>query len=251
MDLFTVKKVMGQAFMPLTLLAILILLGLFWSYKNSKKKAIAAQLTAFILLIGMSNQHLAYDLLFPKEQKFKQYDLSQPVSTVVVLGCGHRNDGMLPVTAQLASCSLYRLTEGMRILKANPGAKLVLSGYGGTEPFSNAEMMQHVAMSLGVPEYRITVIGTPKDTEQEAQAIAPIVKSNDFALVTSASHMPRAMYIFENTGLHPTAAPAGHLAKDISRANWWSHFPDANAIHMVERWWYETLGSWWVALKPG
>lgn len=249
MDLFTIKKIIGHGFTPLTFVVFLIFLGLFWSLKNQKRKAIIAQSSALILLIALSSQQLAYSLLSPKEQIFKQYDLSVSTKTIVILGCGHQNDGMLPVTAQLASCSLYRLTEGLRIYKANPGSRLIVSGYGGTEPFSNAHMMQQVAISLGIPSHHITVLPNPKDTEQEAKAIFPLIGSHDFALVTAASHMPRAMRIFEHAGMHPTPAPAGHLAKDISRANWWHNFPDAKAIHMINRWWYETLGAWWLTLK--
>lgn len=251
MDLFTIKKIVGQGVMPLTLLAILILLGLYWSIKNKKKKAIFTQAIAFVFLILISNQQLAYHLLVSKEQIYKQYDLSRPVKHIVILGCGHKNDGMLPVTAQLSSCSLYRLAEAIRIYKANPGSRLLASGYGGNEPFSNAEMVRQVAVALGVPESHILVFPQPKDTEQEAQAIAPVLGKQHFALVTSASHMPRAMHIFEQANLNPIAAPAGHLAKDPSRGNWWENTPKAGAVYSVERWWYETLGSVWLFLKGG
>ncbi|MCY7296383.1 envelope biogenesis factor ElyC [Alteromonas sp. a30] len=249
MDLFTIKKIVGQGAMPLTLLTIFILLGLYWSLKNQKKKAIFSQFIALIFLLLISNNQVAYHLLLSKEQAYKQFDLSHPVKHIVILGCGHKNDGMLPVTSQLASCSLYRLVEGIRIYKANPGARIVTSGYGGSEPFSNADMVRQVAISLGIPEHHITALPHPKDTEQEAKAIAPILGKQPFALVTSASHMPRAMAIFEKANLNPVAAPSGHLAKDPSRENWWQSFPDASAIHLVERWWYETLGSAWLLIK--
>lgn len=249
MDLFIFKKIVGYAAMPLPLLVFIIFLGIFWTARNKKGMAIFSQLLGLILLLTITNPNISHRLLSPLEQQHKQYDLSVPIKTIVILGCGHTNDGMLPITAQLASCSMYRLAEGIRIYKANPGSRIIASGYGGTEPFSNAFMMKEVAIAMGIPENHIQILEYPKDTEQEAQAVSSIVSSSSFALVTSASHMYRAIQVFSTAGLDPIPAPTGHLAQDPSRADWWEYFPSAQNIRMIERWWYETMGAWWLAIK--
>lgn len=249
MDIFLIKKFVGSAFMPLPILLFLLFISLLFIIKKRFKKALITQCVSIVLLILMSNKYIAFELMSPTEQRYKQYDRNQSVSRIVVLGCGHINDGMLPKTAQLQSCSLYRLAEAMRIYHLNPRSQIITTGYGGNEPFSNADLVRQVAISMGIPEHKIRAVSHPKDTEEEAQAIAKLLGDKSFILVTSASHMPRAMRIFEEQGLHPIAAPTGHLAKDPSRAFWWEHLPKAGSIKLVERWWYETLGKVWFELR--
>lgn len=249
MDIFVFKKFIGSALMPLPLLCCFFVIALVLLLRKRYQKAIVVQCLGLFFLAVIANKYIAYELLATTEQTYKQFDRSQTVRTIVVLGCGHINDGMLPQTAQLHSCSLYRLAEAMRIYHLNPRSQIITTGYGGNEPFSNADLVRQVAISMGVPSHKIRAISHPRDTEEEAQAVAKLIGTQSFVLVTSASHMPRAMHIFETAGMRPTAAPTGHLAKDPSRAFWWEQLPRAESIRLVERWWYETLGRLWFNLR--
>lgn len=249
MDIFLFKKFIGSAFMPLPVLFFLLLFALVLIIKKQYKKALFAQIISLVFLALIANKYLAYELLAPTEQTYKQFDRNQSVNTIVVLGCGHINDGMLPQTAQLHSCSLYRLAEAMRIYHLNPQSQIITTGYGGNEPFSNADLVRRVAISMGIPGSKIHAISHPRDTEEEARAVRNLLGKKPFVLVTSASHMPRAMRIFEAEGLQPVAAPTGHMAKDPSRAFWWEQLPQSGSVKLVERWWYETLGKIWFFLR--
>ena len=55
-----------------------------------------------------------------------------------------------------------------------------------------------MAESLGVPRSAIITLDSPKDTEEEAAAVKQAIGDVPFLLVTSASHLPRAMIFFEN-----------------------------------------------------
>ncbi|UAA37244.1 YdcF family protein [Paraneptunicella aestuarii] len=243
MDLFTFKKIVAHLLMPLPVIACLLILALYWTIRKRNKLAFIAQLCVLFMVIMLGNPTIANKLLSPMERTFKQYDLDTKVNTIVVLGCGHSNDGMLPVTAQLYGCSLYRLAEAMRIYKANPGSKIITSGYGGTEQFSNAFMVKEAAIAMGIPAQDISIIESPRNTAEEADAIKLKLGNKKFALVTSASHMPRAISTFNEKGLFPIPAPAGHLAKDASRANWWQQLPQSENLRKAETWWYETMGQ--------
>ena len=249
MDLFTFKKIVGHLIMPLPMIFALLVIGLYWTAKKRAKLAVTFQLLGLALLALLSTPHFSSQLLSPLEKTYRQYDFDQKVKVIVILGCGHSNDGTLPITAQLYSCSLYRLAEGIRIYRANPGSRIITSGYGGTEEFSNAYMVKETAIALGVPEADITVFESPKDTQEEAKALFKPLQNTSFALVTSASHMRRAMHIFEAQGLKPIAAPTGHLAKDSSRAPWWEYLPQSSNITKVEKWWRETMGYIWQKIK--
>ncbi|MFT4941819.1 MAG: uncharacterized SAM-binding protein YcdF (DUF218 family), partial [Paraglaciecola sp.] len=70
-----------------------------------------------------------------------------------------------------------------------------------------------------------------------------------FALVTSASHMQRAMKLFQDQGLKPIAAPTEHLVRHTKSRPWQYMLPNSKNISKMERWWYEILGRTWLKLK--
>lgn len=249
MDLFLIKKVAGIWIMPLPVLGFLLLIGLFFFIKGNKKRAITSQFAAIILLFFTSTPFFINDSLSQLERQYPQYDISIPTNYIVVLGCGHSNDGALPITAQLYYCSLERITEAVRLHQLNPDSKILMSGYGGEQPFSNAYMGKELAMSLGIKESSINIFEEPRDTESEAKAMAPILRDKPFALVTSASHMRRAVSLFEDQHLSPIPAPTGHLVKDDSRSKWWHLAPKSGNIAKSERWWYETMGAIHLAIR--
>ena len=242
MDLFTFKKIIGSLVMPLPLLLALLFISLFLFMRNRRKLAITLQGLAILLLISISNSRITNAIIAPIEYNYHQYQPDTPIDAVVVLGCGHHGDARLPMSAQLYSCSLYRLIEGIHIHKQHPNSRLITSGYGGDDPISNAEVMRDVAIKLGVSPYKITMQTHPKDTAEEAQALKNKLKNTPFVLVTSASHMPRAMAIFQAQGLNPIAAPTDYLSAQGSQSAWWRQLPRSSNIKKIERWWYETLG---------
>ncbi len=73
-----------------------------------------------------------------------------------------------------------------------------------------------MARALGVPRSDIIVLSRPKDTEEEALAVKRAIGDAPFLLVTSASHLPRAMIFFRHAGLDPLPAPANQLAVSLA-----------------------------------
>lgn len=187
---------------------------------------------------------MANKALAPFEQGHVAFDLMQPVEVVVVLGGCHASDASVPTAAQLCSSSLFRLVEGLRILTANPEAQLFVSGYAGMDSRSHAEVLQEVAISMGVDQARITVFTEPKDTQEEAEYMQPLLQGKSFALVTEHAHLPRALRFFQQVGLEPL--PAAALKMSSESFDWRM---SAQAAMKSERALYELLGSWWQKLK--
>src|SRR5699024_10003189 len=129
---------------------------------------------------------------------------------VVVLGGGVNSDPKLPPVKRLTSSSNARLLEGLRIYRALPHAKLILSGgLPNVKPDSitTADAMANVAVRWGIPEQDIVLDRFADNTEAEAKAVAGKVESDDLVIVvTSASHMPRALALFD--AQHIAAVPA-------------------------------------------
>ncbi|MFH0780833.1 MAG: ElyC/SanA/YdcF family protein [Pseudomonadota bacterium] len=178
-----------------------------------------------------------------RELKEKQFNY------IVVLGSGHVSDSRLPAVSQLGGSSLYRLIEGIRLLQLKPNAKLVLSGGIGYDPVANAEVVRRVAESIGVPKERIVVENRPRDTLQEAEMLIPLLGQEEFVLVTSAMHMPRAMKIFQERGMHPIAAPTDYVMKKEVVEPPGSLFPRAGNLDLSKRLLYEWLAELWMNLK--
>jgi len=144
---------------------------------------------------------------------------------------------------------LYRLVEGVRIATAQPWATLVLSGWGDTDPRSNAEVSQEVAVALGFPRERTHIEPRPRDTAEEAEVLAPVLAGERFALVTSSTHMTRALSLFRAQALNPIPAPTGHLVKEGHTPFSYTLIPAENNLRVSRQAWYEMLGRVWVRLR--
>jgi len=105
-----------------------------------------------------------------------------------------------------------------------------------------------VAQELGVPPGAMILEGKSWDTEDQALFLAPLLGDEPFALITSAGHMARSLYLFRRMGLKPLAAPidfrTGALDLDYS-----SFIPNAGALDATQAALYEYLGRAWVWLK--
>lgn len=246
---FILKKLISMWLMPLPFCCLIILFGLMLSYWRAHiGRAIA--FTGVALLMLFSWQPFANSVLYPLEQQYPKFDITQPVDAIVVLGNCHTVSDEIPPMAQLCGTGLYRLMEGYRIWQTNPEAELLLSGYAGDESRPYAEVAGEIALSLGVPKDKIRLFPTAQDTQQEAELTGPFLKGKSFALVTSASHMQRSIKWFEQQSikgqaLKPIPAPAFFGAQETS-SNWKI---ETSALMKTERTWYELLGRAWAAIK--
>lgn len=249
---FALKKIVGGLLLPLPMLLLLMALGiiLLWFSRWQKSGKILISIAWAILLL-ISLQPVADRLLAPIENRYPTWHHQHPVEYVVVLGGGYTWNPQWAPSSNMFDNSLPRLTEGIRILQANPGAKLIVTGgHAQGNPMSSAAVASLVAQSLGVPQSTIITLDKPSDTEQEALEVSRIVGQRPFALVTSANHLPRAMIFFQRKGLNPWPAPANQLAI-ASPLNFWERaLPSSHWLGHSERAIYETLGRLWQWLKP-
>ncbi len=242
---FIAKKILGALIMPIPLAICLLLLACLLSLIGRKWLARTLAVTAVAGLLLLSWPPVATTLMTPLENAWPAYQ-GQPVSYVVVLGGWHEEDERVPVTSVLSSYSTARLLEGIRIYDLNKSSRLYLSGYTGLNGrISNAQAMKNLAEVLGVPEHDMLLAASPRDTHEEAIQVKTVLGTAPFALVTSASHMKRAMALFRKQGLAPVAAPTDYLAKDNGKRTWAYYVPGASALRTSERAIHEYVGYWW------
>jgi uncharacterized SAM-binding protein YcdF (DUF218 family) len=137
---------------------------------------------------------------------------------IVILGGGietYHVDGR--VISTLSESTASRVLEGARLYDLLDDPWVIASGGGGGEipvqsdrvPESHA--MRQALVALGVPDQRILEEAASTDTRQEALNIRAGFTdrvSGKFALVTSSTHMRRALATFEAVGLQPVPSPA-------------------------------------------
>lgn len=200
--------------MPIPFILLLLLLSfLVWRRRSMAKYLVTC---AFLLLLFLSSQLSVNTLVRPLESAYPIN--STPIAGacfVMVLGSGHADIAGATAVQSLSDVALTRLTEGIRQLKLGQECMLIVSGWGGElTQVSHAEIMANAAIELGVDKNRIIQFPQARDTVEEAQYLQLMLGQASFRLVTSATHMPRAMTIFAAKGLHPDAAPTDFIGRD-------------------------------------
>ena len=218
---------------------------LLWFTKKQKTGKILCT-SGILWILFFSLNPVSNLLLSPLERDFPKYEPGvQAVHYVVVLGGGHVSNQRLPLSSQISSAQLTRLIEGVKIFRENPGSKLIVSGYGGPDKTPNAVIMANIAKSIGVNASDIIIEPSPKDTKDEARMIKDIVMDDPFVLVTSASHMKRAVALFKFHGLAPIPAPTYFLVKESDTV---IPMPSSISLGKSEVAFHEYLGIVWANL---
>jgi uncharacterized SAM-binding protein YcdF (DUF218 family) len=180
------------------------------------------------------------------EDRYTKYDYKQSITYIHVLGSGHNDDFTQPLSSMIGSDGMKRVLEGIIIYKKTPNSKLIFTGYAGNTSESTAQMNANLALALGVKQEDMIINPKPKDTAQEAEFTKTLVSDKPFVLVTSATHMPRSMKLFESLGLHPIAAPTAFRKKKI---NDYFPIPDAYSIVNAQVAMHEYIGMLWNKLR--
>lgn len=249
--LFTLKKYVGGLLLPLPFLLLVmgVAIALLW-FTRWQKSARTLLTLSWLTLLLISLQPVADKMLESIESRYPTWRGGEKVSYIVVLGGGYTWNPEWAPSSNLVNNSLPRVTEGVRLWLANPGAKMIFTGAAAPgNPVSTAEAGAGVAQSLGVPRADIITLDSPKDTEEEAAAVAKLLGQQPFLLVTSASHLPRAMVFFHQQGLQPVPAPANQLAITSPLQTFERVIPSPVWLMHSDRVAYETLGRIWQKLK--
>lgn len=181
---------------------------------------------------------------------------------IIVLGGGGIDAPSIPISGQLSSTGLQRLVEGIRLWRQHPDALLVTSG-ALSRGRSQAEIAADLATQLGVPRAQIRMLTEARNTEEEAAAFAALLRSENLLggsqdignanrraiLVTSASHLPRAMAAFQAESINPLPAPTAYRALPRRFDLPTDFAPSADDLRTTEAAWHEYLGSGWAWIR--
>ncbi|MDO6720390.1 ElyC/SanA/YdcF family protein [Psychrosphaera sp. 1_MG-2023] len=242
--------------MPIPICMAIILCGLYL-YKRNRMAMARKLLIASALLVTFFSLPITSQLLIrPLELAYPKLPIEDPnylatvkPAYVVVMGCWHSDNQLLPLVAQIHQCSLPRIIQAVQMWHQYPTLKIIFSGYAAmddkkSDPAINAEL----AVGLGVPLSNIVLIEGPKDSLDEVLAHKKVVETSNFIVVSSATHIKRLDYLYRSNNLSPIFSPAEYVS-GYGELSWRSFVPNASSIYQSERAIYEYLGLLWVTIK--
>jgi uncharacterized SAM-binding protein YcdF (DUF218 family) len=109
-----------------------------------------------------------------------------------------------------------RMTEPVALLRRHPEARLLFTGGQGSlvhGGMTEADVARALWLGLGVPADRLILETAARNTYENAVRSLELARpkpGETWLLVTSASHMPRAMGVFRHAGWHITPWPVNY-----------------------------------------
>ncbi len=244
--LFILKKTVSFFVEPFGFVLFLFLLGLYYLYRSRFTKAKIFLSFSFVLLFLFSYPPFSNLLVENLEEIYPKFDSTDTnISYIHVLGNGNNDDTTQPLSSMIGDTSLKRVVEGVLLQKNHPTAKLIFTGYKGDMTLANSDVNAKMALSLGVPTKDIIMNSKAQDTKEEALFAKSVVGKKPFILVTSATHMLRAVKLFRDNGLNPIPAPTDFKKQNI-RSFWMK--PDIKSFENSQVSMHEYIGLMWTIL---
>ncbi len=192
----------------------------------------------------------AYPILDPATADFAEGEQVY----IVVLGAGYARAPGYPISSRLGMDSSLRFIEGVRIYRALPGSKLVVTGgdhvEGEDQRLTAADGMVEMGQLMEIPEADILSERDSRDTKDHPIKIMPLVgEQRRIIVVTSAMHMRRSMALFKKQGYDPIAAPAGVLPSNSRWFDLSNLLPSAGNYQRIDAAVHEYLGLLWASMR--
>lgn len=218
---FYLSKILWFFLQPSSAMLILLLAGtcLLWTRWIAMGRRIVLLAVFLLLVTGLSP--LGHALILPLEDRFSRPGLpiKGGVEGVVVLG-GAQN---MTITARRKAIAINeaaeRLVEASILARRYPEARILFSG--GSDAIlgdreSEASGAKSILVSLGVSPERLLLEDESRNTYQNAvfsMQLAQSFGNGNWLLVTSASHMPRAMGSFRKAGFKVMPWPVDYRTR--------------------------------------
>lgn len=243
---FFLKKIVSFLVQPFGLIITIFIIGLYFLFTKRNMLAKIFLSLSLSLLLLFSYPPFANLLVLPLETKYSKYNYNNKIRYIHVLGGGFNSDFSQPISSNLMEASLKRVIEGIIIYKQIKDSKIIFTGYKGGKDIPGSIMNAKLAIALGVKKEDIIVSTKEKDTKEEAIFTKTLLSvGEEFILVTSATHLSRAMFLFKSEGLNPIPAPTNFKKHKIN-----SYFvmPNIETLKISQMAVHEYIGILWAKL---
>lgn len=227
---FYVSKFLWFFAQPSNAILLLLFAGMVMLWSRWARLGRRLVLASAFLLFATGLTPLGHMLILPLEERFSRTELSGGAAPegIVVLGGAQDmsiHDARGAITVNEAA---ERLIEAVLLARRFPDAKILFTG-GSSALFekrmSEAEGAAALFMKLGVARERLLLETAAKNTFQNAQYSLDMARprpGSRWLLITSASHMPRAMGSFRKVGFAIEPWPVDYRTR--GRQDFWRFF---------------------------
>ena len=216
--MFVVGKVLTILLLPTALLVECAVLGLLLARWRVGRALLAAAIAAQAACLALPVDAWA---IRPLEDRFPQVTMYPGrVDGIVVLGGAIDDLTSLDRGTPTLNSAANRMTTFVELARRYPQARLVFTGGSGALEQGVSKEADHARVlfgRLGLPPERVLFEDASRTTRENALDTAGLVDPRPgerWVLVTSASHMPRAVGVFRKVGWTVLPWPVGYQSRD-------------------------------------
>jgi uncharacterized SAM-binding protein YcdF (DUF218 family) len=254
---FVLSKTIGYLALPSNLMMAIGLIGLVLLFTRFRRLASWLIVTSLVLMAVVGYSPLGRLLLLPLEQRFPPWDASRGAPDGIVVLGGAISPKISVARGSVAlNGSAERLTVTAELARRYPNARIIFTG-GSASLDPTAPLEAPLAVkefeALGVPHERITAEEQSRNTIENAvfsHLLANPRPGERWLLVTSASHMPRAIGAFRAAGFPVEAYPVNwHTKGRRDAAELFASFTEGLAMtdYAIHEW--SGLAAYWLTGK--
>lgn len=252
-------KIQALFLLPPGIIIVIALLGFLIQIRWQLLGGLIVFASTAVLLV-LSLPLTGYQLMQGIESRFAPLWLAAAADAgplpgaIVILGGGRYTEAPeYGASDSVNQTTLARLRYAAHLHRLT-GLPILVSGgapYG--EPVSEAELMRAALVN----DFRLEVKwmeGESANTHENARYTKMMLAEAGVRrvyLVTHASHMPRAVWSFENAGLSTIPAPMGFATLNKEDRETLGYFPSASGLHLSSTALRERMGLFWYQRKYG
>lgn len=242
---FYLSQFLSFLVMPLTIVMFFILGGAIFINRKWGKRCLWV---GICLLIFFTNPFLSNLALLAWEPEFKSFDEIENHEIGIVL-TGVTNLSKTATDRTFFNKGADRITHALQLYRMGKIKKILITGGQGLNPVnpqSEAELLQRFLIMTGMTESDILIEDQSKNTAQNAQFTKAFLEEKgistdqEFLLITSAFHMPRAKGCFDKVDLNTETFPTDYYSHDVKYDIPALIFPSADSI----TYWHKLVKEW-------
>jgi len=254
-------KLLPYLLYPTTWIVLLMLATLVLLWRKATRKAMLTLTAALVTLCVLANPRVASFLWGSLEAFYPPRPLQElpPADAIVLLGGGVELAAPPRIDPDLNDAA-DRLWYAAKLYHAGKAPLIIVSGgQVFRQPGLKSEAEYHVDLlvQLGVPREAIELETQSRNTAENARFTAQLLQQKSVGgkplqhvlLATSAIHLPRAMLLFQQTGLQPTAASCDVRVVRLRRPLLLDLLPSAQSLSTSEGAIREWIGFFYYQLR--
>ena len=251
------QKIISNLILSPSLFVIIVLFLAFCVRRFNMDRKIISKFMIFIaIFVYIFSIDPTKDIVLkPLEKRYAPINKEQLCEgdVYILLGGGISEDAPLSFGQNgiPSEASVVRMVEVVRLYKKDKKKIIVSGGKTPGKSISEASVYKKFLIDMGIEQEYIIMEAESRTTAENSNMTKKIMKDYGFergVLITSATHMPRAIKSFERNGMEVVAAPCGYAAHYGSYGIQ-AFLPRASNIELITRGLWEYVGYIYYALR--